>query len=234
MELTAGDPELEALNKELNDDAALLAYKAPYDNYKVSLLPKVLGTLLVFSGNLFYGRRPSYLKFRAVEVIARVPYQSWESAVFTLITLFYTNEHKALKLARVSKFARLAQDNETMHVIVISQLARREQRAGVIRHTLIPMIFALFYFWASYLLYLLNKRWSLELNYMFESHAFEQYSLFLEQNEESLMHKSVDSEFLLAYGRDFRCQYDFFRSVRNDEIVHRNTSIREIAFEKDI
>ena len=81
----------------------------------------------------------------------------------------------------------------------------------------------------SYILYLLNPRWSLETNYLFEQHAFDQYSLFLTQNEAALKSKSIEGEFLAWYGRHPRSQYEFFRSVRNDELVHRNRSVREIS-----
>lgn len=223
-----GNDELEALITELNDDAQREAYKKPYDNYVPSPAPRILGNLLVACGNLLYGEKPSYHKFRAVEVIARVPYHSWASAAYTLLTLFYASEERAMKLTAVSQFARLAQDNETMHVVVVSHLARREHGVSVLRHTLIPLLFAFFYFWASYLLYLINPRYALELNYMFESHAFDQYGRFLKENEEALKHKTVQSEFLAWYGRHPKNQYEFFQSVRNDELVHRNRSIREI------
>ena len=143
------------------------------------------------------------------------------------MTLFYSDEQKAMELTEVIKFARLAQDNETMHVVVVSQLAKHEEHAGVIRHTAIPMLFAFFYFWASYWLYIINPRYSYELNYMFENHAFEQYNEFIETHEEELKKKPVKSEFLDWYGRNPLTQYDFFRSVRNDEIIHRNTSVRK-------
>lgn len=229
MELQRGNEELEALNKTLNDPEELRAYKEPYDSYRPALLPRLLGRFLVFAGNLVYGKEPSYMKFRAVEVIARVPYHSWSSAAYTMLTMFYTNEHKAKRLSEVAKYARLAQDNETMHVVVISQLAAHEERAGMFRHTLIPMLFAFFYFWWSYVLYLVNPRYSYELNYMFEGHAFEQYDRFLETCGEELKKKPIASEFLEWYGRHPRSQYEFFLSVRNDEIIHRNTSIREIG-----
>lgn len=218
----------EALNKELCDETQRSLYKEPYDTQKVGILPRLLGSFLVFAGNVVYGKKPSYLKFRAVEVIARVPYHSWESAAYTLLTLFYTRESRALALSRISMFARLAQDNETMHVVVISKLAQEEQRAGFIRHTAIPVVFAFFYFWASYTLYLIRSRWSLELNYLFEQHAYDQYSEFLELYGDELKKKTVSSDFLIWYGRDPQNQYEFFESVRNDELVHRNRSIREI------
>lgn len=228
MELVAGDKEFETLNTELNDAEQLRAYKVPYDEYHLHLLPRLLGGFLVQCGNLVYGREPSYLKFRSIEVIARVPYHSWSSAAYTLLTVFYSDEHKALKLSSISRYARIAQDNETMHVVVISHLARAEEKAGLIRHTLIPMLFALFYFWMSYILYLVRPRWSFELNYLFEQHAFEQYDRFLNRRGEELKKKPVESEFLTRYGRNPRNQYEFFRSVRNDEIIHRNQSVHAI------
>lgn len=228
MELVKGDPELEALNKTLNDPAALEEYKQPFDNYPISQVPRFLGNFLVWCGNAVYGEKPSYLKFRAVEVIARVPYHSWSSAAYTLLTLFYANEHKAIKYSSDAAYARLAADNETMHVVVISHLAGAEDKAGVIRHTLIPMLFAFGYFWMSYFMYLVNPRYSYELNYMFEQHAFDQYHEFLQEHGEALKDKRVSSEFLAWYGRYPRNQYEFFMSVRNDELIHRNTSIREI------
>ncbi|MGB3922044.1 MAG: alternative oxidase [Minisyncoccia bacterium] len=229
MDTPKDKPGLEALNLELNNPEQLEAYKKPFDSYRPGFLPQILGGFLVNCGNLFYGFKPSYLKFRAVEVIARVPYHSWSSVAYTLLTMFYSDEKRALRLSNVTRYARLAQDNETMHVIVITQLAKKEKRAGFLRHTFVPMLFAFFYFWTSYLLYLFSPRASLELNYLFEQHAFEQYSKFLETRGEELKKKPVESEFLRWYGRNPRNQYEFFLSVRNDELIHRNQSVREIS-----
>jgi hypothetical protein len=223
--------EFEKLIESLNDDETLRAYKEPLDSYQPGLLPRVLGGVLVWCGNMVYGK-PSYLKFRAVEIIARVPYHSWASAIFTFLTLFYSDEARALRLSNIARFARFASDNETMHVVVISALAKRERPTGIIRTTIIPVLFAFFYFWLSYVIYLICPRWSLETNYLFEQHAFDQYSLFLRDNEAMLKSKPIESEFLAWYGRHPRNQYEFFRSVRNDEIVHRNQSIHEIPLNR--
>jgi hypothetical protein len=122
----------------------------------------------------------------------------------------------------------MAAENETMHVVVISELARSEQKAGFIRYTALPMLLAFVYFWFSYLLYLIRPRWSLELNYIFEDHAFQQYAQFLDSNVEALRAKPIKSAFLEWYGRHPANQYEFFRSVRNDEIIHRNRSVEEM------
>lgn len=222
------EEEFEMLVKKLNTPSELARTKSKYDKYPVSFLPKIMGWMLVHGGSLVYGRAPTYLKFRAVEVIARVPYHSWQAVGFVFLTLFYTNEARALSLAKTEDFARIAQDNETMHVVVISALAKQEQKSGFIRDTLIPLIFATFYFFSSVLLYIVCKRWSFELNYMFEQHAFDQYQLFLAQHEQELKKKPIHSAFLEWYGRHPANQYEFFLSVRNDELIHRNSSIEAI------
>ena len=226
--MNAAHHATEKLNAELNNSEKLREYKATYDDYRPSFLPRALGTFLVWAGNIVYGHQPSYLKFRAVEVIARVPYHSWSSAAFTWLTIFYTDEKNAMKYSKIAHFSEHAQENETMHVVVISQLAKGRERAGAFRHTFIPMLFAFFYFWMSYFLYIINTRYSYELNYMFENHAFEQYNEFLEMNANVLKDTKLESEFLTWYGRQFDNHYDFFVSVRNDEIIHRNQSIEEI------
>ena len=91
------------------------------------------------------------------------------------------------------------------------------------------MLFAFFYFWASYFLYLVKPRYSYELNFMFENHAFEQYDRFLKTKGEALKQKPARTDFLDWYGRHPENQYDLFLSIRNDEIIHRNTSIEEIV-----
>lgn len=217
----------ETLVRELNDDAIRREYAAPYDNYKTMLIPSILGWLLVTAGNLVYGHRPSYGKFKAVEVIARIPYQSWEVATYTLLTGFYADEERAIKYAKTSAFSRQAQDNETMHVVVLAQITKHMNDVGFFRHTLIPLLFAFFYFWTIWVLYMVSRRASLELNYLFESHAYEQYSTFLRLHEARLKETPVTSEFLTFYGRSCRNEYELFQSIRNDELIHRNRSIKE-------
>lgn len=221
--------DFEALNQELNHPEALERYKKPFDNYQTKLIPKILGSMLVFCGNFVYGKKPSYEKFKAVEVIARVPYHSWASAAYTFLTMFYANEQRAIELSNSSAFSRFAQDNETMHVVVISQIVQQNHGNKLIKHTLIPMIFSFFYFWAAYILYIFSPRYAMELNYLFEQHAFDQYDQFIQENEVGLKSKIVKSDFIHFYGRNPRNEYELFLSIRNDEIIHRNRSIREIG-----
>ncbi|MEA2701938.1 MAG: ubiquinol oxidase [Candidatus Parcubacteria bacterium] len=220
--------EHEELNRKLFDPALRAEYAAAYDGYRPMWIARALGSFFVNSGNLLYGRKPSYQKFKALEVIARIPYQSWEVASYTMLTGFYSNEKKAIELAKTSAFSRMAQDNETLHVVLMSQIVQRLKCESFIRHTLIPLIFAFFYFWALYILYVFSRRASLELNFMFENHAFEQYDEFLRDHEARLKVTPFASDFLDFYGRQVRSEYELFESIRNDELIHRNRSIREL------
>lgn len=224
--------EHELLAIALNDPERRKEYAAPYNHYKAGFVARVLGKLLIGSGDLVYGKKPSYEKFKAIEVIARIPYQSWEVATYTLLTALYSNETRAIELAKIARFSRIAQDNETLHVVVISQIVRRLNCQGFFRHVLIPLLFSFFYFNTLFILYFLSRKSSLELNYLFEAHAYEQYGLFLEQNEEKLRHTPIQSDFLDFYGRNVRTEYELFSLIRNDELVHRNRSIREIEMYK--
>lgn len=179
-------------------------------------------------GNLVYGSGPSYAKFKAIEVVARIPYQSWEVAAYTLLSAFYGNEKRAIELTKLSAFTRMAHDNETMHVVVMTHIAKKHRCVGLFRHMLIPLVFAFFYFWAIFVLYLFSRKASLELNYLFENHAYHQYDAFLKSEGDRLKHEPLMSEFLSFYGREIMNEYAFFESVRNDELIHRNRSIREM------
>lgn len=218
----------EELVRQLNDPMLRAEYAAPYDGYRAGPVARFLGGLLVSAGDLVYGSAPSLAKFKAIEVIARIPYQSWEVATYTLLTALYKDEKRAIELAKTSAFSRCAQDNETLHVVIISQIVCKLKAQSFLKHTLIPLIFSFLYFWTLYLLYMFSKKASLELNYLFENHAYEQYSEYLLTRGQELKHRLCDYEFLSFYGREVMSEYEFFELVRNDELVHRNRSIREL------
>lgn len=220
--------EHETLACALNNDSLRVAYAKPFDSYAPGIIAQILGGILITFGNLTYGRKPTYAKFKAIEIVARIPYQSWEMATYTLLTFFYSNEQKALELARTHAFSRTAQDNETMHVVIMSTLARTHEQQSFIRHTLAPLLFSFVYFLIVYVLYLFSRRSALDLNYIFESHAYSQYSIFLKTRENTLRKQPITSEFLVFYGREVRSEYELIELIRNDELIHRNRSVREL------
>lgn len=218
----------EALVKQLNDPTLRAEYARAYDGYRPGWIARALGGLLIGTGNVVYGKAPCYAKFKAIEVIARMPYQSWEVATYTLLTALYANEERAVALTHTSRFSREAQDNETMHVIVLAQIVKRLNCQNWPRHVLVPLVFSFFYFCVLFVLYMVHRRAALELNFVFEDHAYREYQEFLVRDGERLRDTPVFSDFLHLYGRNFRTEYELFESIRNDELVHRNRTIREL------
>lgn len=217
----------EELVKALQEPENRQKYQEASEHYQVHWLPKILGETLVALGNFVYGSRPSYGKFKAIEVVARIPYQSWEVASYMLLTFCYASEKKAIALAKTSYFSRCAQDNETLHVIVISQLAKKHGQDTFLLHTVLPIIVSFCYFAVSFLLFLICPRYSFQLNYVFECHAFLQYQRFLEERRDTLHKEPILSDFLAFYGRYPRSEYEFFTGVMTDELIHRHQSYRE-------
>lgn len=223
------DTKHEELLEKLKDPEFKKKYENKCNDYKVGLTAKIFGTILVGAGNFVYGKKPSYEKFKAVEVIARIPYQAWEWVSYMFLTAMYGDEKKAINLTYTSRFGRIAQDNETMHVVVMSQICKEEGFGGIFRHYFIPLLFSFFYYIVSSVLYTVKRKSALELNYLFESHAYEQYSEFIKEHGEKMKGKEVKSEFLKFYGRECLDEYELFCSIRDDELIHRNRSIERIS-----
>lgn len=218
----------EKLLKTLETKQKLFEYKKKYDNYKTGFVPRLISKVLFGSVDLFYGKIPTIQKFKVIEVVARVPYETWEFVNYFLITSFFNNEKKAIRYSKTADFGKMAQDNETMHVVVISKICKDEKKGNLFSHTLVPIILAYFYFIISTILYLFSKKASYELNYLFENHAYSQYDEYINKNSEKLKNKNINSEYLKFYGRKVNNQLELFISIRNDEIIHRNRSIENI------
>ena len=193
---------------------------------KISAFVTVLMGPLFVMMDVLYGKQPTLGKFRVLEVIARIPYQSWEILNYFIATHFYTDEERAIQLFQDSHYPRYAQDNETMHVVVVTQLCIKEKvGTGFFRFHVIPILMAYGYSVFCTLFYFFTPRKSYELNYVFEDHARKQYQIYLDLNP-GLREKRLESKFLAVYGRgDVDNYYDFFAGVRDDEIEHRDNSL---------
>ena len=196
-------------------------------NTKPRISPFVLfiGKALFVFMDIMYGKKPSLGKFRVLEVVARIPYQSWEVVHYFLTTHLYSNEWRAIDFFRDSEFARSAQDNETMHVGGATQMGKSEKTGtGILRFYIVPLLIAYLYAVFCLLFYFFTPRKAYELNYIFEDHAREQYAIFLANNEQ-FKEKPLKSKFLEVYGRANANYHDFFAGVRDDEINHRDRSL---------
>lgn len=192
-----------------------------YPNFRAAVLPTLLARALFAITDIVYGSAPSYRKFYAIEIIARIPYQSWELWSYIVQTLYFSQEQKTIELGELTHFSRVAQDNETMHVVVIGTILQKQHSFLMLAF---PFVLSFVYFQASFLLHLLSRTWAYELNFLFEEHAYKTYDAFLQQEGEKLKEAPLHSAYLAWYGRDVSNQYEFIELVRNDELLHRNAS----------
>lgn len=194
------------------EQAATLA--APRRRY--GLLAKVL-----FSGmDLVYGRRRTLSKFKVLEIIARVPYQSWEHVAYIAMTHTYAKPGFARRIFDFVKESRRQQDNEQWHLLILEEMVqKRGLREGVVLARIVPQIVAFFYYHVSWLLYVINPALSYRLNADFEDHAEHEYMEFVRENP-ALETEPFESDFEADYGR-FGSTADLFRRIGVDEREHK-------------
>jgi hypothetical protein len=168
--------------------------------------------------DLLYGRRRTLAKFRVLEVVARVPYQTWETVTYKQITRRHRHPLDIRLLwDRVREF-RTQQDNEQWHLLILDELVESEHRRGF-RFGFLPQLIAFGYWHFAWLLYALKPAWSHRLNADFEDHAEHEYALLVAEHPE-WEHTPYASDAAAEYGT-FACLADLFRQIGHDERLHK-------------
>lgn len=187
----------------------------------------MLASLLFLFMDLFYGRKKTLSKFKVLEVIARVPYQSWEHVAYIAMTHTYAVPHLARRIFEFVKESRRQQDNEQWHLLILEELTQKKgihENFFMIR--VLPQIVAFFYYHVSWLLYVMKPAWSYGLNADFEDHAEHEYMEFVRENP-GLAAEPFESEFKKDYG-EFANLADLFRRIGLDERMHKEESLQRI------
>jgi hypothetical protein len=179
--------------------------------------------VLFIAMDLLYGRKRTLTKFRVLEVVARVPYQTWETVTYKKMTKHHRNPHLIRRMwDRVLDF-RIQQDNEQWHLLILDELVATETtRMSRLRYVLLPRLIAFGYWHFAWLLYAIKPAWSHRLNSDFEDHAEHEYALFVQENpqfETTPYHSEVAAE----YG-DFASLADLLRQIGHDERMHKQES----------
>jgi ubiquinol oxidase len=187
----------------------------------------LLARILFAVMDLAYGKARTMLKFRVLEVVARVPYQAWESIGYVAITHVYANAPLARSIHERVRLARDEQDNEQWHLLILQEyLDRRGQRGGWLLHRMLPQVLALVYYYVSWLLYVIRPALSYELNRDFEAHAEREYMLFVKDHPE-LENEPFESLFKQDYGA-YPNMAELLLSIGLDEREHKLASERLI------
>jgi len=176
--------------------------------------------------DLFYRRR-SLSKFKVLEVIARVPYQSWEHVAYIAITHTYGKPHFVRRIFEFVKEVRQQQDNEQWHLLLLEELVQKKGvRENFFLYRILPQFMAFFYYHVSWLLYVVKPAWSYSLNAEFEDHAEHEYMEFVRENP-TFETEPLESDFQTEYGPIQTCA-TLFRRIGLDERVHKEESLERI------
>ena len=188
----------------------------------------ILSRILFFAMDLLYGRRRTLSKFKVLEVIARVPYQSWEHVAYIAITHTHARPDFARRVFDRVKESRDQQDNEQWHLLILEELTDKKGiHENFVWYRLIPQVIAFVYYHISWLLYVIRPAWSYLMNAHFEDHAEHEYMAYVAENP-ALEREPFESMFADDYGK-FASLADLFRQIGYDERVHKEESLARIA-----
>ncbi len=175
-----------------------------------------------------YGRAGSLRKYRVLEIVARVPYQAWENVAYVAITHTSESPRFARDIHDRVVAVRAQQDNEQWHLLVLEEMLHTSgHRHTLVRDRLLPQLIAFMYYQVSWLLYTVSPKWSYRLNADFEDHAEHEYMTFVADHPEL-----DDTAWVSAFADDYGHHDtvgDLFRSIGNDERLHKEESEALIA-----
>jgi ubiquinol oxidase len=181
-----------------------------------------LGSRALFAVmDLVYGKERTLEKFRVLEVVARVPYQAWESVAYVAMTHTSRNPDFARRVYDRARIARVEQDNEQWHLLILEELTRHQRRPWL-KGRIIPQILALSYYQLSWILFVIRPKWSYQLNADFEDHAAHEYALLVQEHPEWET-VPFESQFQGEFGA-YDSLADMFRQIGYDEALHRQES----------
>ena len=183
--------------------------------------------ILFATFDVLYGKQRTMSKLKVLELVARVPYQSWEQVAYIAITHMHNRAGQARRIFDRVRESREQQDNEQRHLLILQDLiARSGMRESRVYYFWIPQAIALVYYQLSWLLFVLKPSWSYRLNADFEDHAEHEYMQFVAEHP-GWETTPYDSPLAADYG-SFGSLADLFRQIGHDERVHKDDSLERM------
>jgi ubiquinol oxidase len=174
--------------------------------------------------DVIYGKPRTLSKFKVLELVARVPYQSWEQVAYIAITHVHDKTGLARRIHDRVVESRAQQDNEQWHLLLLEELITGSgERESRLKFYWIPQAIAFAYYQLSWLLYVTRPAMSYRLNADFEDHAEHEYMILVSEHPEWEA-EPYRSSFAADYG-PFESLADMFRQIGYDERVHKEESV---------
>jgi hypothetical protein len=177
--------------------------------------------------DVVYGKARTLNKFKVLELIARVPYQSWEQVAYIAITHMHQQPAMARRIHDRIAENREQQDNELWHLLILEELvAQSGEPQSAVKFFWVPQVIAFIYKKLSTLLIVLRPAWSYRLNADFEDHAEHEYMTMVAENP-AWESTPFESAFADKYG-SFASRADLIRQISHDERIHKQESVAQM------
>ena len=187
--------------------------------YRYSLAAKVFFLLI----DLITGRKMTLSKVTLIEILASIPYRSWETHQYARMTRRYRDLGLVQEARKIMVWAREAQDNEYWHLLVVNEKMKEDGiNDSYYLFPPIPLLMVGVYTVLMTVMAVTSIRRAFLFNAEFEDHAEHVYSQFVEEHAE-WEHQPVNNEQVKAYG-EFSTWADVFRRIGLDERDHMNMS----------
>jgi hypothetical protein len=187
--------------------------------YRYSLAAK----LFFWSMDLITGSMITLPKVKLIEILASIPYRSWETRQYTRMTQRYRDRAVVHEAHNIMMWSREAQDNEYSHLLVVNEKMKEDGiKDPWYLFPPIPQIMVGFYALVMHVMALTSIRRAFLFNAEFEDHAEHVYAQFVEEHPE-WERQPVNNQLVKECG-DLPTWADVFRRIGLDERDHMNTS----------
>mgnify|MGYP001822431714 FL=1 len=187
--------------------------------YRYSMAAKIFFGLM----DMVTGKNTTLAKTKLIEMLASIPYRSWEIRQYTRLTRIYRDLERVRYTEGIKEWGRAAQDNEYWHLLAINEKMKEEGlKDPWYLMPLIPWIMVTGYVIMTRLMAVCNIRRAFLFNAEFEDHAEHVYARFVEDHPE-WEDQPVKNETVKEYA-DVDNWADVFRRIGLDERDHMNHS----------
>jgi demethoxyubiquinone hydroxylase (CLK1/Coq7/Cat5 family) len=179
--------------------------------------------MFFWSIDLITGRAITLPKVKLIEILASIPYRSWETRQYTRMTRRYRDRVLVHEARKIMLWAREAQDSEYWHLLVVNEKMKEDGiRDPWFLFPPIPLLMVGFYAVLTRVMALTSIRSAFLFNAQFEDHAEHVYAQFVEEHPE-WERQPVNNEQVKERG-GLLTWADVFRRIGLDERDHMNRS----------
>lgn len=173
--------------------------------------------------DLITGRTITLPKVKLIEILASIPYRSWETRQYARMTRRYRDRALVQEARKIMLWAREAQDSEYWHLLVVNEKMKEDGiKDPWYLFPPVPLLMVGFYAALMRVMALICIRRAFLFNAEFEDHAEHVYALFVEEHPE-WERQPVNNEQVKEHG-ELLTWADVFRRIGLDERDHMNRS----------